>query len=171
MLAANQQGEVLVEGLPQWKLPGVIDMSIRHLNDTQLAQLWLGNAARGVFFHDLPMRYYGGSALGYFACFGVKKAILKVLREPKLRFLDLNDPKQACPISGCLPLHAVTANGMRDMYNFLCEARPAPLLSASAPLLSASAPRATLSARAPSLAAARSQGPGCEARRRDGGDG
>ena len=46
---------------------------------------------------------------------------LQVLGEDKLSFLDFNDKNQACPITGCLPLHAVTANGMRDMYNFMVE--------------------------------------------------
>ena len=35
--------------------------------------------AIGPFFHRLPMRHYGGTPLAYMACFGMKRALEKVL--------------------------------------------------------------------------------------------
>ena len=126
VLSANRQEDLLVQGLPELCIPGVIELSLR-MSDAQLRKVWL-TQAQGPFFFDQPMRHYGGSALSYMCCFGMKRAICAVLSEPRLNaFLSINNPMQACTITGYLPIHAVTANGMRDMYNFLCDLPPCPL--------------------------------------------
>lgn len=67
-------------------------------------------------------RFSGGTPLGYAAVFGMRKAILTMLSAPGLAgFIDLNSPKVACKITGFLPIHAVTANGLGSMIEFLCS--------------------------------------------------
>ena len=119
VLSANRREHLLVEGLPEFGIPGIIQLSLE-LSDKQLRKLWL-TQAQGPFFSDQPMRNYGGSAFSYMCCFGMKNAIRMTVSEPRLQFLNVNCPKQACKITGYMPLHSVTANGMRDMYNFLSD--------------------------------------------------
>ncbi len=114
ILAANRREEELLR---------VIELSAQKLDDTQLKNLWTSQA-QGSFFYDAPMKHYGGTALAYFCCFGMRDAVVKVLSEPKLRFLSLNKEDQACVITGHLPLHAVTANSMYEMYKFLVDKLP-----------------------------------------------
>ena len=121
VLAANRQEGLLVDGLPERSIPGVLEIARSKLSDAQYTQLWL-SLARGPFFTAVPMRHFGGSALGYLSCFGMKRALLQLFASAEATgCLSLNDPAQACAITGYLPLHAVTACGMRDMYNFLIE--------------------------------------------------
>ena len=121
VLAANQQEGLLVDGLPARSIPGVLEIALTKLSKSQYQELWL-SLARGPFFTAMPMRHFGGSALGYLSCFGMKRALLQVLSSAEATGnLDLNDPAQACAITGYLPIHAVVACGMRDMYNFLIE--------------------------------------------------
>ena len=44
--------------------------------------------AYGVFFNDLPMRFYGGSPLAYAACFELREAVQQLL---STGLVSLND--------------------------------------------------------------------------------
>lgn len=65
------------------------------------------------------MNFYGGTPLGYACCFSLKHAA-KAMLDTKL--ITLDSPGARCEVSGFLPLHAVTANGLKDMYNW-CRRR------------------------------------------------
>ena len=89
-----------------------------------------GSQAQGPFFDELPQRYYGGTPLAYAACFGLRRALTTLLEEPRLGYtaegeypiIDLDDEEhQACRVTGFLPLHAVAANSLRDVYDFLSD--------------------------------------------------
>ena len=114
VLAANRQEGLLVDGLPARAIPGVLEIARAKLSEAQHAQLWR-SLARGPFFTAVPMRHFGGSAIGYLSCFGMKRALLQLFASAEATGgLSLNDAAQACAITGYLPLHAVTACGMRD---------------------------------------------------------
>ena len=57
---------------------------------------------------------YGGSPLSYACVFGLKRLVAKLLETQVVSFESGRDA-----ISGLLPLHAVAANGLYDMYDFL----------------------------------------------------
>jgi hypothetical protein len=67
----------------------------------------LNSKATGDFFTKKPMRTYGGSALAYACCFGLKSAIVALLKTGRV---SLNARAECCKLSGYLPLHAVIAN-------------------------------------------------------------
>ena len=55
------------------------------------------------------MNFYGGTPLGYACCFSLKHAAKAIL---DTRLITLDSPGARCEVSGFLPLHAVTANGL-----------------------------------------------------------
>ena len=67
------------------------------------------------------MRFYGGTALAYACCFELRSAVLKMLSTGKV---NLTNPRDACVITGFLPLHAVAANGLKAMYEWLAKELP-----------------------------------------------
>ena len=79
----------------------------------------------GVFFDGPPMHRYGGTPLAYMACFGMKKALALLLHGESRPVtsggagIDLNSKELACHRTGMLPIHAVTANGLKDMFDYL----------------------------------------------------
>ena len=81
----------------------------------------------GPFFRAAPMKNYGGTPISYMACFGMKRAITKLLHEESIKApdgcgIDLNDVEaMACQLTGMMPLHAVVQNGLTDMFNFLID--------------------------------------------------
>ena len=90
----------------------LLRIAVKHFSTEQLDGL-LNGCAKGVFFEALPMCHYGGTAVSYAAVFGMQRAILELLAHPALRdIVDLNDTSKACAITGFLPIHAVTANGL-----------------------------------------------------------
>ena len=102
--SVNKQEELLVK---------MIDLGERTLSSDACKTL-LNHQARGVFFKDTPMNMYGGTALGYAATFGLKKAVTRMLATKHVA-LDENP----CEQTGFYPIHAVVANRRPDMYDFL----------------------------------------------------
>lgn len=72
--------------------------------------------ASGVFFNEMPMRFYGGTALSYACCFDLRQAILKLC---ETRLVSLNAREDCCVVSGFLPIHAVTANSLEATYDYI----------------------------------------------------
>ena len=110
IITVNRQEPLLLE---------LIELAITRLSPKELRQLFYSQAA-GPFFDAMPMRYYGSSPVGYATCFGMKAAMAKLLLHPALQgVISLNDVDLACPITGFMPIHAATANGLRAMFTFL----------------------------------------------------
>ena len=77
--------------------------------------------AAGVFFDEMPMRFYGGTPLAYACCFDLRESAEKMLRTG---FVSLNDRSDACCITGFLPVHAVCANGLMETYDWMTTELP-----------------------------------------------
>lgn len=103
-----------------WILCSMIALARQSLTPSDLENL-LRSQATGVFFEAMPMRFYGGTPLAYACCFEQRDAVTAMLATG---IVSLNDPRDACAISGYLPLHAVTANGLTSMYEWLTKALP-----------------------------------------------
>jgi hypothetical protein len=80
----------------------------------------------------MPMRFYGGTALAYACCFELRGAVLAMLAT---KVVSLNERRDACEITGFLPLHAVTANGLKAMYEWLTKEIPDEMMRADESLL------------------------------------
>ena len=76
----------------------------------------LSKQCSGVFFLDLPMRNYGSTVLSYACVFGLRKVVVRLLQTG---YVSMNDRNSTCEVSGYMPLHAVVAHGMTDMYDWL----------------------------------------------------
>lgn len=72
--------------------------------------------AVGSFFEKPPMCFYGGTPLSYACCFRLERAVVRLL---ETGLVSLNDRRDACKITGFLPVHAVVANGLTGMYEWL----------------------------------------------------
>lgn len=79
-------------------------------------EILLTAQTEGVFFNDAPMNFYGGTPLSYASVFCLKRAV-KMMLDTGLVTLD--SPAARCEVSGFLPVHTVTANGLKDMYDWL----------------------------------------------------
>ena len=102
--AVNKREELLLK---------MIDLGESALSSERFATL-LHHEAVGVFFKDPPMNWYGGTALSYAACFGLKRTVTRLLATKHVA-LD----EGACSSTGYYPIHAVVANRRGDMYDFL----------------------------------------------------
>ena len=91
----------------------MLDLGERTLSHERFATL-LNHQVEGVFFKDAPMNWYGGSALAFACCFGLKRAVTKMLAT---KHVSINEG--SCDVTGFYPIHAVVANRRRDMYDFL----------------------------------------------------
>jgi hypothetical protein len=94
-----------------------------HLQEWQLQELFCGQA-EGKFFNDLPMRHYGGTVLGFATAFSMTRVVYAMLKaatpgEPLYGIITLNGKKNACKLTGFLPVHVAIANGLTAMYEFL----------------------------------------------------
>jgi hypothetical protein len=109
----------------------MLDLAVRKLSAAELETL-LRSQATGVFFESMPMRFYGGTALAYACCFELRGAVLAMLAT---KVVSLNERRDACEITGFLPLHAVTANGLKAMYEWLTKEIPDEMMRADESLL------------------------------------
>ena len=124
IVAINRQEDALCK---------MLQLAHEHLNSEQLERVFLTQATGG-FFLDEPMALYGGTPLAYAATFGLRRAIVIMLslsaRSTKMQgLLDINHPRLACRRTGFLPLHAIVANGNKDMYDFLTSLPDLPILA------------------------------------------
>ena len=102
--AVNKREELLLK---------MLDLGESTLSAERFATL-LNHQAQGVFFKDPPMNWYGGTALSYASCFGLKRTVTRMLATKHVA-LD----EGACTATGFYPIHAVVANRRGDMYDFL----------------------------------------------------
>ena len=109
--AVNQQEELLVY---------LVQLALSSLGREDVRGL-LRSQAAGVFFHDMPMRFYGGTILSYTCCFDLRKAMVELI---STGLVSLNSREDACVISGFLPIHAVTANSLESTYDFITQELP-----------------------------------------------
>ena len=98
----------------------MLDLAVQKLSAAEFEAL-LRSQTTGVFFESMPMRFYGGTALAYACCFELRTAVLAMLAT---RVVSLNERLDACKITGFLPLHAVTANGLKAMFEWLTKEIP-----------------------------------------------
>lgn len=95
----------------------LVDIAVERLNEAKIHTM-LRTHTVGSFFHELPMKHYGGSPLAYACYFGATEVVGKLLSHPKTRdIVDLNE--DACSLSGFLPLHAAVASGDVSTVEFL----------------------------------------------------
>lgn len=87
---------------------------------TQATKLFKSQAA-GVFFDEMPMRFYGGTPLAYACCFDLRDSVERMLRTG---FVTFDDRSDACCITGFLPVHAVCANGLMETYDWMTTQLP-----------------------------------------------
>ena len=97
----------------------MLDLAEQRLTSASFAEL-LNQQPEGVFFRDMPMLYYGSTALSFACCFGLKRAVSRLLAT---RHVSLNDPA-SCAISGFAPIHAVVANRNMEMLEYLTSELP-----------------------------------------------
>ena len=116
VLVVNQQEKLLCKFIElAMRRDGPFDLS-----DEQ-ARAAFTSLASGVFFNDMPMRFYGGSPLAYAASFELREAVRALL---DTGLVSLNDRSITCPLSGFHPIHAVVASGSTAMYEFLSSELP-----------------------------------------------
>jgi len=91
----------------------MVDLALQHCSSEACAAMF-GRQALGVFFDDEPMRWYGESPLAYACVFGLRQLVRKLV---ETGLVSLSD--NVGGVVGLYPLHAVAANGLADMYDFL----------------------------------------------------
>ena len=101
-------------------LVDLIDLAIKELPSNEVHVLFKSQGT-GVFFHEVPMRWYGGSPLAYACCFGLRRGILAMLQSGHV---SLNDPDQCDKLTGCMPIHATVACGLSGVYEWLINGLP-----------------------------------------------
>jgi len=95
----------------------------KKIETTDLKTLYQGQA-EGVFFHDLPMRHYGGTVLGFATAFSMARVVYAMLKAatrggPLDGIITLHGTNNMCKLTGFLPIHVAIANGLTGMYEFL----------------------------------------------------
>ena len=111
VLAVNNREDMLCR---------MIELCVSKLTNDEVCTLFRSQAA-GVFFNEMPMRFYGGTPLAYACVRGHCKAVKAYL---DTGIVSLNDRSDACGITGFLPIHAVAANGVMSMYDWLTNELP-----------------------------------------------
>ena len=56
-----------------------LDLAVARLPPDDLSR-FVGATCTGVFFEDVPMRFYGGTVLAYGVCFDLREFVLKLLQ-------------------------------------------------------------------------------------------
>lgn len=98
-----------------------IDLIMERLTREEARTLLLCQAS-GVFFQVMPMRNFGGTPLTYACCFELRNAVRKMLETGLISMS--NREESTCVLTGFQPIHAVAANGLRSMYDFITEELP-----------------------------------------------
>ena len=96
----------------------MVDIAMTHFTVDEVRS-FLSTQAVGVFFESPPMCWYGDSPLAYACVFGLRDLVKKML---DTKLVTLNEASGA--LIGFYPLHAVAANGVRNMYDFLTKELP-----------------------------------------------
>ena len=123
---------VMMVNRRETELLELVPFAIRNFTRGQLRKL-LCTQARGGFFNDAPMVYYGGTPLAYAVAFSLRSVVAALLEsvidEPEKMhgLLDINDPSRfSCAATGFLPLHVAVANDLTAMYDFLLSFKGLP---------------------------------------------
>ena len=96
----------------------MIDIAQKNFTEEEFRS-FLNTPASGFFFNDAPMCWYGDTPISYACCFGLRKLVRKML---DTGLVSLNE--NPGPVLGFYPIHAVSTNGLRDMYDFLTTELP-----------------------------------------------
>lgn len=112
IVAANRREKLLLR---------LVDLAEAELPASAFGEL-LRTQARGSFFNEMPMRFYGGTALAYSCVFSLRDAVRRYLQTG---LVSLNKPEDACVLTGFLPVHAVAANNLTSMYEYITRTLPA----------------------------------------------
>jgi hypothetical protein len=99
-----------------------VELAMTRLDVDKQTALFTSQSA-GVFFENPPQNFYGGTPLAYACCFCLKRAVAVMINTG---LVGLNVQEDRCVVSGFLPLHAVVANGLKDMYNWLTTGKGKP---------------------------------------------
>ena len=123
--AGENSLHILAVNSREMELMEVIWIAARNLKRKQLKKTFTA-PARGGFFLEEPMLFYGGSAVSYAVAFELEGAIRQMLIAadecPEMEgVIDLNEPAHACPLTGFLPIHVAVANSLTSMFNFLID--------------------------------------------------
>jgi hypothetical protein len=89
----------------------MVELAAGNLSTEQCIALFRSQTV-GAFFSKRPMRTYGGTALAYACCFGMRHAVKAMLRTGHV---SLNNRADCCKLSGQMPLHAVVSNRQAAM--------------------------------------------------------
>ena len=98
----------------------VIDLAEAQLERRDFEAL-LRSQASGPFFEAAPMVHHGGTALAYACAFGLKSVVIRLLATG---LVSLGSARDACALTGFLPLHAAVAAGRIDLFDFLTSELP-----------------------------------------------
>ena len=104
----------------QQMLLDLLHLAQRDLTARELEKL-LKSQTSGSFFSNLPMRFYGSTALSYACCFDMRAAVIEMLGTG---LVSLNDREDGCRLSGFLPLHATVASSQEEMFDWLTSNLP-----------------------------------------------
>jgi len=123
--AGENSLHILAVNSREMELMEVIWIAARNLKRKALKKTFTA-PARGGFFLEEPMLFYGGSAVSYAVAFELEGAIRQMLLAADecaemQGVIDLNEPSHACPLTGFLPIHVAVANSLTSMFNFLVD--------------------------------------------------
>lgn len=96
----------------------MVDLAVAQFQTAEV-KAFLSTQVAGVFFDAEPMCWYGESPLAYACTFGLRRLVRRML---DTGLVSLND--NCGELLGFYPLHAVTANGLCSMYDFLTRELP-----------------------------------------------
>ena len=96
-------------------LCALIELATRALPVEHARSLFTSQAT-GVFFHQPPMCWYGGTPLSYACAFELREAITAYLASG---LVGLNDRQHACKLTGFLPIHTTVAHGHMELHDHL----------------------------------------------------
>jgi hypothetical protein len=102
-----------------------VEIAAANLSTPELQALFWSQA-EGVFFTEEPMSLYGSTPISYAVAFSLQAGISTMFRCSKEHaamkgVLDVNDTRQACKLTGFLPIHVAVANSLTGMVNFLLD--------------------------------------------------
>jgi hypothetical protein len=105
--AANRREELLLR---------LLSFASTSIERRELKAL-LRSQAAGAFFQQVPLCWFGGTALSFACVFGMRRAVRELVFGTGL--VSLNAREDCCTTSGFLPIHAAVASGDPAMWDYL----------------------------------------------------